>query len=785
MIERNIDSMKEKINELKYNFFPLMFSTALTWWTVDSVFGANIVFTFLMSFFINSLLFMALTTVKKMGNSGALLFIFGSVIYFSVAIFILMSTGYSQGGRFLGWLLSQSDNGILIPGYWIGTILISAYIFSTTVFYFTAVNFRIWVLFMVGFIPFMFHSAKSDKEISLPFLTYAVFFFSLLIERARNKSANKTKFEFIRNPAYMGAMGLFLLMTTIISIIVPKPYSVPQIVYLDALINQTMQPIGNAVQNAMQNQSNNFRLFNPMALKRESYITSAGVPVGNRVLFEVEADEPLYLRIQSWDKYENNRWSIGDDYMQEKQDLVSYAKKQGFINSFVSLLGEYENKNEIPEEIKPFESLYKYESFPLEQKKAVITPKTAFSYSYMTPPGVISIEKNTRIKQSFFIAENLICQSKDRTSMNEEYIVKYISHNMVPSSREFQAVKILKPEIIDSLLEKDDSNKINVAGEIDYKELLNLIYSDDEYDEVSSYYLQLPDNLPERIYNLAEKITEGKDSDYLKALAIQNYFYSSGYKYSLKPPKAPQNRDYNDFFLFESKKGVCVQFASSMVILARAAGLPARYVEGYVASELDPVTKKYMVRDKHAHAFPEVYIAGYGWMVFEPTVSAEDTTGEIIEFLKNVGESIGSFVILVINIFMGLPLLIRLFFIPVLIMGLLLTVKLILSIRKSMWKRRMLNIPCKESIEGIYGRINKLLCKIGMGIKNYETPSKYSIRVLQEVGLQLECVSEIFIRTKYGDIEPTISDVKLAMETYIEVENDVKKRVGKIKSIFI
>ena len=134
---------------------------------------------------------------------------------------------------------------------------------------------------------------------------------------------------------------------------------------------------------------------------------------------------------------------------------------------------------------------------------------------------------------------------------------------------------------------------------------------------------------------------------------------------------------------------------------------------------------------------------------------------------------------------MGLPIWIRIFFIPVLFIGLLLIVKFILSIRKSMWKRRMLNMPSKESVEGIYGRINKLLCKIGMGIKNYETPSIYSIRVLEEIGLQLDDVSEIFVRAKYGGIEPTISDVKLAMETYMEVEKDVKKRVGKLKSIFI
>lgn len=761
-----------------------MFSTALTWWTVDSVFGANLVFTLFIAFFINSLLYMALIAVKKRGSSGGLIFILGTVAYFSAAMFILMSTGYTQGGRFLGWLLSQSDNGAMIPGYWIGTILISAYMFSTTVFYFTAVNFRIWVLFMVGFIPFLFHSAKSDKEISLPFVLYAVFFFSLLIERAKNKSVNNTKFEFVRNRAYLAAMILFLLLTTVISIIVPKPYTVPQIVYLDTIINQTIQPFGNAVQNAMQNQ-NNFRLFNPMNLKSESYITSAGVPVGNRVLFEVEADEPLYLRIQSWDKYENNRWSIGDEYMKNEESFIFYSQKQGFINSLVTLLGQYENKKEIPKEFKPFESVYKYKSVPLEQKKAVITPKTAFSYSYMTPPGVASVEKNTGNNNSFSIAENLICQSKSRPLMNEEYEVSYISHNIVPSSREFQTVKILKPDIIDPLLEKNDLNIMLLAGQINNSLLMNLVYSDDDYKAASRYYTGLPDNLPERIYNLADKITAGKESDYLKALAIQNYFHSSGYKYSLKPPKITGNKDYNDFFLFESKKGVCVQFASSMVILARAAGLPARYVEGYVARELDPATNKYMVRDKHAHAFPEIYIAGYGWMVFEPTVSADDTTDDIIAFFKNVGKIIGDFVILVINFFLGLSLWTRIFLIPVLIIDALFTVKLILLIRKGMWKRRMVKSPCKESVEGIYGRITLLLGKIGMGIKNYETPSSYSIRVSQEAGLQLEDISEVFIKSRYGGIVPTKEDVNVAMETFIKVEKDVKKKVGKIRSIFI
>jgi hypothetical protein len=776
--------MKDRILELKENFFPLMFSVSLTSWTVDSIFVANFALTLLIGLVINGMIFIALNALKKKGTSGGLIFILGSAVYFLAAILILMSTGYSQGGRFLGWLLSQSDNGVMIPGYWIGTLLISAYMFSTTVYYFTAVSFRIWVLFLVGFIPFLFYSAKSDKEISIAFLLFAVFFFSLCVERAKNKTANKTRFEFVRNPSYTLAVFLFLLLTTVFSIITPKPYTVPQIVYLDSIISQTIQPFGNAVQNAIQDQ-NNFKLFNPMNLKQESFITSAGVPVGNRVLFEVEADEPLYLRVQSWDKYENNRWSIGDEYMQNQESFIFYSQKQGYINSLVTLLSQYKNDPKAPSEFKPFESIYKYNSVPLEEKKAIITPRTGFSVSYLTPPGVISVKKNSKNNYSFSISENLICQSKKLPLMNEEYIVNYISHSMAPSSREFQTVKLLKPEIIEPLIKKDSSNLMMLAGKTSALQLSNLIYSADDYDAAYRYYTGLPDNLPERVYNLAEKITAGKNSDYFKALAIENFFHSSGYKYSLKPPRLTKNMDYNDFFLFESKKGVCVQFASSMVILARAAGLPARYVEGYVARELDTATGKYQVRDKHAHAFPEVYIAGYGWMVFEPTVSAEDTTEEIIAFFKGVGESIGAFINLIIDLFTGLPIWIRIFFIPLAFLAAIVAIRVFVVLRKNMWKRRMARSDCKESVEGIFGRITRLLGKIEMGIKNYETPSNYSIRVFQEVGLQIESVSEIFNRSKYGGIEPTKDDVKTAMEIFDEVEKDVKRKVGTIRSILI
>ena len=94
--------------------------------------------------------------------------------------------------------------------------------------------------------------------------------------------------------------------------------------------------------------------------------------------------------------------------------------------------------------------------------------------------------------------------------------------------------------------------------------------------------------------------------------------------------------------------------------------MPARYVEGYVAKELDTETGKYIVRQKHGHAFPEVYIAGYGWMIFEPTVS-DESDSEFILFLSNMVKKIKAIASYVWTVFLDTPLWIKLLLIPYLL----------------------------------------------------------------------------------------------------------------------
>jgi hypothetical protein len=76
-----------------------------------------------------------------------------------------------------------------------------------------------------------------------------------------------------------------------------------------------------------------------------------------------------------------------------------------------------------------------------------------------------------------------------------------------------------------------------------------------------------------------------------------------------------------DYFLFDLKRGYCDYYATAMVVLARASGLPSRFVSGYASGSYDAPNAQYVVRELNAHSWVEVYFPEIGWIEFEPTAS--------------------------------------------------------------------------------------------------------------------------------------------------------------------
>lgn len=135
----------------------------------------------------------------------------------------------------------------------------------------------------------------------------------------------------------------------------------------------------------------------------------------------------------------------------------------------------------------------------------------------------------------------------------------------------------------------------------------------------SQEYLQLPDNITARTYQLADNITSGIKSPFLQAKAIEDYL-KTNYKYDFNFEPAPPGQEPNDWFLFNEKSGVCTNFNSAFVILCRAAGIPARLVGGFhITPQADPQE----VYTDQAHAWAEVKFKDLGWYNFDATAGID------------------------------------------------------------------------------------------------------------------------------------------------------------------
>jgi hypothetical protein len=135
-------------------------------------------------------------------------------------------------------------------------------------------------------------------------------------------------------------------------------------------------------------------------------------------------------------------------------------------------------------------------------------------------------------------------------------------------------------------------------------------------DAIQQNYLSLPDKIDPAVYTLAASITQDAENSYRKALAIKDYL-AKNYRYTLTPNVPPENADFVSYFLLQDRNGYCTYFASAMTVLARIAGIPARYIEGYLLPEKSK--DMYVVRGKNAHAWAELYFEGIGWIPFDAT----------------------------------------------------------------------------------------------------------------------------------------------------------------------
>jgi hypothetical protein len=251
-----------------------------------------------------------------------------------------------------------------------------------------------------------------------------------------------------------------------------------------------------------------------------------------------------------------------------------------------------------------------------------------------------------------------------------------------------------------------------------------------------------------------------------------NQYLKETYPYDLSIPPQMEEMDAVEYFLFEQKRGYCEQFSSSLAVMTRSLGIPARVVTGYAPGEYNPFTGYYDVRASDAHAWVEVYFPGYGWSTFDPTPSFDSTPwqyraadnlqgGKVFGFMaKRLGEAAGPAAATAGTLMRGVA---RLDPASIIIVGLLIggAYLAFFYTRKFVAHRNRKTVmvrPIKVSDARLYSRYKKVTGALeGIGIvrESHETPEQYArraARTLDEPGMAR--LGEIYLYARFRDAVP-------------------------------
>lgn len=153
------------------------------------------------------------------------------------------------------------------------------------------------------------------------------------------------------------------------------------------------------------------------------------------------------------------------------------------------------------------------------------------------------------------------------------------------------------------------------------------------------FFTRLPAASNPRALALAQQWRAEAGSDEAFIARVLDWFRNEAFFYTLEPPLLGEHSV--DDFLFRTRRGFCEHYASSMTVLLRAAGIPARVVAGYQGGELNPIGNHLLVRQYDAHAWVEAWLPGQGWRELDPTAAVAPSRIDmgLMESLAQLGET--------------------------------------------------------------------------------------------------------------------------------------------------
>lgn len=561
-------------------------------------------------------------------------FYFGTLVLVSTVPNIVLRREVFYG--FMQWFFSGGQAVAQRVEFMVVFVTMFGFFFVSSVFYFTRVVYRSAAVVLVSLIPFALavkSAASLDWKYSAAIAALNLFMF---IYYSRQRTLVKAKAA--GGSSFM-VYADFAVAAALLAVIIPKPSETPFYEQFEKAVN-SFQFGGGMADTVLNGDYNEYSGNADDLLRGESIL-----------IYFVRTNDPVYYKTQVFDKYDPDvrAWRpsggevTGDKYWKEKAELLSFEKLSEALNAAA-------------EENPKF-----YDEYPTARGYEGITDSETFSVVYSRDFSAIYVIAPLRIKDA--VVSNIGAKYSCRSENGEVFTNLY----RLPQGRDY-TVRYYKEDVFDKLIE---AGACDISFE-DYGELLWETYLlsdiDSEHNDVSgefySEYIRAAeykrDNetaVSEEIQRLSDSLTEGMEYDWQKAEAIAEYFHSGEFVYNLAY-QAPEELDTPEYFIFESKTGTCSDFATAYTLLARAAGLAVRYVEGFTATQgQNPQPGTYYIYSENAHAYPEVYIPGAGWRVYEPTVpsglnggsgAGEDTETDYMAFLLTAAIAVVVFAIFIL-----------------------------------------------------------------------------------------------------------------------------------------
>lgn len=386
-----------------------------------------------------------------------------------------------------------------------------------------------------------------------------------------------------RSPAPRGIMQLSVLPLCVLLVLLtqlflPQDTSEWKSQQLDNAAQDIADYFGNPYGTASEYSAN----FNLSAFGFDLFEGRLGGPVTpeTETVLRVDSSRPLLLKGAVYDEYTGYNWRAST---QDGDFRYDGLLMDDYKNTAFDSREPFEN----PEAQALYDSLTDTVSYKVRYIKGGM--RTLFTSGRLLSPSIVDEDENSQ--QMYFNARS-----------------ELYTHERIPVGSELT---------VNSVVWKNSTEDGFIESFLQL-EALALEEPDDTYEEIAARYTVLPDSLPQDIYDGTQFWLDsaGASTPAEKALILE-MMIGTNYHYTLSPVTPPQGKDFVIHFL-QSGEGYCVYFASALAVMARSAGIPARYVTGFGLRQSTHELFDYVATGETAHAWVELYFHGIGWVQLDP-----------------------------------------------------------------------------------------------------------------------------------------------------------------------